>query len=147
MGTDLSQRVLTRLEEGSTDTEEVGSWWQPGKVQHLDLEAGEEGGERGRGGGGDRGSEAGEEGGDRGSEAGVYRRLSTYISTGGDAIPLGGVMQFVRLAYCYDQHEVFELLAERVVRTGKVRAALCQPATGLHAIIRVHFLIIPHPHS
>ena len=24
MGTDLSQRVLTRLEEGSTDTEEAG---------------------------------------------------------------------------------------------------------------------------
>ena len=45
-------------------------------------------------------------------------------------IPLGGVVRFVRLAYCYDQREVFELLAERVVRTGKVRAVLYQPATG-----------------
>ena len=61
--------------------------------------------------------------------------MSTYISAGGDEIPLGGVVQFVRLAYCYDQHEVFELLAERVIRTGKVRAALCQPATGLCVII------------
>ena len=70
--------------------------------------------------------------GDHGSEE--VRRLSTYISAGGDVIPFGGVVQFVRLAYCYDQREVFELFAERVVQTGKVRAALCQPATGLHAV-------------
>ena len=62
MGTDLSQRVLTRLEEGSTDTEEVGLM--------VAARKGTASRPRGRG-GGERPSEAREEGGDRGSEAGV----------------------------------------------------------------------------
>ena len=33
-------------------------------------------------------------------------------------------MRFVRLAYCYDQCEVFELLAERVIQIGKVHLQL-----------------------
>jgi len=39
-------------------------------------------------------------------------------------VPLEAVVQFVRLAHSYEQHEVFELLAERVVRAGKVCAVV-----------------------
>lgn len=44
--------------------------------------------------------------------------------TGGDMVPLEAVVQFVRLAHSYEQREVFDLLAERVVRAGKVCAVI-----------------------
>ena len=39
-------------------------------------------------------------------------------------VPLEAVVQFVRLAHSYEQREVFDLLAERVVRAGKVCAVV-----------------------
>ena len=54
-------------------------------------------------------------------------------------------MRFVCLAYCYDQCEVFELLAERVIQIGKVRTALCVTYTSSYCMLvtQWHLLIMP----
>ena len=57
MGTDLSQRVLTQLEEGSADTEE-GKLMMAASKGTVSRPRGRKGGEEGYG-GGDRGSDGG----------------------------------------------------------------------------------------
>ncbi len=51
-----------------------------------------------------------------------------FTVTGEDEVPVSALVRFVRLSHSYDQREVFELLAERVVE-----AAMASPEPGVRA--------------
>ncbi len=67
----------------------------------------------------------------------------TSTPLGGDEVPVTALVQFVRLSYSYDQREVFELLAGRVVEAAQASTEPGARAKGkcLEIILAVDSLI------